>query len=157
MFRSGALKTAFLSAVICICLLLQAIIGLTFHSGTRWPFVSYPMYGQSRLDGERIRDYTTYAVLDDGKKIQFNAEEYGFSFWIFRKNYIIPFVHGLFDDGEMASLVRVLCTVNPTIARLQVYDIGVSVGRNGPTYGEPELKGLTDIECAGSSAHADLE
>lgn len=157
MFGLGTLKTAFLSAVICICLILQAIIGLTSHSGTRWPFISYPMYGQSRLDGERIRDYITYVILDDGKSAQFNAEKHGFSFWIFRKNYISPLIHGFFDDGGMAPLVRVLCEVYPTIARLEVHDIGVSVGRDGPAYVTPELKGSVDIECEEGREHASLE
>jgi len=141
------LKIFAISAFIVTCLGLQAIVGSTYHAGSRWPFVSYPMYANSKQDGDRVTDYTLSAHYADGSTKTVSAEGLGLSFWIMRQNYITPMIKGDFETlGD--SAVAIICdTYGSDIDRLDVFDIGVAVGQQGAVYSDPALIATNDVSC----------
>ena len=49
-----------------------------------WPFTDYPMYSQSRYQGERIVAYhLIFATTEDGDEVQISANDLGLNVWQF--------------------------------------------------------------------------
>lgn len=135
------------SAFILVVLTLQAVVGLTYHGGSRWPFISYPMYAGARHEGDRLNDYTLMAVARDGIEQAVDPARLGMAFWIFRKNVVAPIlIDG--DASEIAAITGQICEdAGRDLVRLVVYDTGIVVGRNGPVHETPAPRASIDISC----------
>jgi hypothetical protein len=141
-------KRASISCVILLVLSAQAYRGLTSHGPAAWPIISYPMYAWAKAEGQRMQDYTLTAVFYNGREIPNFEEQLGVPFWLLRENVTMPIVNGRFNSEESKQSLRVLCEKSDQmIVRLDVFDIGVSVGRGGIVYGEPMKAGSVDIDC----------
>jgi hypothetical protein len=141
------LKCVAISGLIVTILGLQAYIGLTYHGSSRWPFTSYPMYATARQEGDRIGNYTLTAVLEDGRAVPLPDSELGIPFWILRKNVIMPILKEAFDNPESLHPICAALPDPEAAVRLDVYDIGITVERDGPRHGAPKRLGSTDLTC----------
>lgn len=140
-------KQLALSGFIGFVLVAQAVVGLTYHGGTRWPFLSYPMYAEDHNRGDRIDNYSLTAHYRDGRTQVIETGELGLSFWIFRKNYITPIINGETAGLESGAMTLICDIYGTDIDRLEVSDIGVSVGQSGAVYGEPAFVASADVAC----------
>lgn len=135
------------SGFIAAALAIQFAVGMTYHGGARWPFMSYPMYANDRAQGERIDDYTVSAVFDDGRVEVIDPDAVGLSFWIMRANYVRPILRGEFGMADSEAMAIFCDVYGQGIVKLEVYDIGVTVETNGPVYGEPQFVAASDAAC----------
>jgi len=136
-----------LSGLIVVILGLQAFIGIRWHHGHYWPFVSYPMYANSHHEMDRIRNYTLTAVFEDGRSEPVDESRLGWSFWILREHVHLPIVRGGFNNSEVLQKICDIIEGRDSVVRLDVYDTGITVRRDGPHYGAPERQGSVDVTC----------
>jgi hypothetical protein len=135
---------AFASLVIIAVLGIQTVVGFTFHRADYWPFVSYPMYSTANFDGQHLEDYRLLAETGSGDRVALNAEDFGYSFWVFRKN-----VHEAIRAGRLpASLVSAACDRHGDLRELVLEDTGYFITRNGPESGPSREIARISVACA---------
>lgn len=136
------------TGIIFVSLTVQLIVGLTYHGGTRWPFLSYPMYATSVEENSRLADYTVRVVSRDGNVYSVDPDkDLGLTFWIFRKNYIRPIIDGTAQADTLSISGPFCAAFGPNISRLEVYDIGVVVTKKGAEYLEPGFVAARNVNC----------
>lgn len=137
-----------ISAVIVFVLGAQFIIGFTYHAGTRWPFISYPMYSGAKYDGDRLDDFNLRVFLDRSESYEtVGPSEMDMSYWIFRKNIIVPINR---DQGLDRRNLSIKFCENYGAAdyiHLKLYDIGAFISKSGLSYDEPRLISEKELNC----------
>ncbi len=145
---SFGIKSFAISCLIVTILGVQAYIGFTRIRGTTWPFVSYPMYAWAKQEGERLEDYSVTAVFADGTELPDYERVIDTPFWILRENFVLPIARQELDADAAREAARVFCgQTAESPVRLELIDTGVSVGRHGAVYGEPQTVGTVDLAC----------
>lgn len=145
------LATSFVSLVLVVVLGSQAVASL-FDTGRRgWPIVTYPMYKTAHHEGEPVLyDARTYAVLSDGRRIRLTRDDLGMSFWVYWYNVVLPI-----QDRRTAALrplIERYCEAHAgEVVRLELEDMGLVIGHDGPTEVAPRVFANTPVRCSRGS------
>lgn len=143
-----SIAKAGISALLLIVLGTQFVVGFTYHAGTRWPFISYPMYSGAKYDGDRLNDFTVRVFLDDSESYEIvSSEDMGLGYWIFRKNIILPIRKE--DELNRKNLNIKFCPKYPGAKNIKVelYDIGAFISKSGLYFDEPKFVARKEINC----------
>lgn len=135
------------SAFMVVVLGSQIFVGFTYHGRTRWPIISYPMYSGSKTEGARFDDHTVHIISENGARTRIDPDVYGMAYWIFKKNIVAPGLRGRAD--RLQPLIDAYCErTGEQAQRLEIFDIGVTIERNGPAFGNPKEWVGVDVSCA---------
>lgn len=138
----------FVSSFILIVLGLQTYASLTNTGSRGWPFIAYPMYRNAHHDGERIHhDFTLYAVLPGGERIEVQRDDLGLNFWLFYKHVFLPMRDG--KREVLQPIANEYCRKHGRrIVGLVIEDKGVALSRDGMIEGlPPEVVASADVTC----------
>jgi hypothetical protein len=136
--------SAFVSLVVVIILGAQLVVGLTFHGSSYWPIVSYPMYARAHYDGDRLKEFRLFAETGSGERIALDAEDFGYSFWIFRKNVHLAVLKGQTPGPLLAAACA---REGGGISELVLEDLGYFITRDGLVHGTPEVVRRIPVDC----------
>jgi hypothetical protein len=149
MTRAGdALGRLLVSVVIVVILLTQLVVGFVDTGRWGWPMLAYPMYKTAHFEGERLdHELTAYAVLADLSRVEIKRSDLGMGFWISWYNVVQPIRHGNLDG--LAGLVQRYCQeFDNQVSKLEVQDLGIAIGRDGPVEGlPPQVLFETEVSC----------
>jgi hypothetical protein len=138
-----------ISAIVVVILSTQLIAGFGITGRWGWPLLNYPMYNTARFEGDRLNhEYEVYAVLSDTTRTKVVPADVGMDhFHIFRANVVMSI-----RDKRLHLLAPVLrhyCEKHDDrVTKLQVEDVGVAIGRDGPVEGLPtQVFWETAVSC----------
>lgn len=136
---------AFVNIAIVVVLGAQTVVGFAYHHVHAWPIISYPMYSAARYDGQHLREYRLFAETGTGERVALNAEDYGYSYWIFRRN-----VHNVVGRGSVpVQFVAAVCSrLGDDVRELVLENSGYFITRTGPQAGPPEELQRVPVDCA---------
>ena len=146
---SGRLYRGFASLVIVAILGVQFVGGFGFRRAEFWPFLTYPMYAGPRYDGDRFNEYQLFAETEGGERIALEAEDFGYSYWLFRENAQQEVRRGRVPQALVA---QVCARHGDGIRELVLEDVGYSISRDGPVAGAPEELRRLPVSCAEGGA-----
>lgn len=144
---SGRLYRGFASLVIVTILGIQFVGGFGFPRAEFWPFLTYPMYAGPRYDGDRFNEYRLFAETEGGERIALLAEDFGYSYWLFRENAQQEVRRGRVPQVLLAQA----CARHGNIRELVLEDVGYAISRTGPVAGAPEELGRIAVDCGGGA------
>jgi hypothetical protein len=148
MTRTGVLERLLVSAVIVAILSAQLVAGFVDTGRWGWPILAYPMYETAHFEGERLdHELTTHAVLADSRRVEIKRSDLDMGFWIYWYNVVQPIRHA--DLDRLAGLIQHYCReYDNQLIRLEVQDLGIAIGRDGPVEGlPPQVLFATAVSC----------
>lgn len=140
-----AIVLSIIGAILCS----QLIIGFAYRGKRSWPIIAYPMYRTPHFEGDRLdHDWTTLAIFDDGSQVEVERKDLGMPFWIFYKNIVNGILQG--NVQELRPVAAAYCRSGAAEVTLEVRDLGVAIGRDGPVYGlAPRTLASRTVPCPG--------
>ncbi|HEX5079892.1 MAG TPA: hypothetical protein VFV80_12140 [Geminicoccaceae bacterium] len=136
------------SVIVVVILAAQLVVGFVDTGKWGWPILAYPMYKTAHFEGERLNhDFASYVVLSDSNRVEIKRRDLGMDFWIYWYNVVQPIRHGRLD--ALAGLVEHYCQeLDGQVIRLEVEDLGIAIGRDGPVEGLPrQVLFATEVSC----------
>jgi hypothetical protein len=138
----------FVSTIIVIILSTQLVAGFGETGRLGWPLLPYPMYSQAHFEGDRLNhDPTTWAVLVDSSRVEIKRSDLAMDFMIYFNNVVQPIRRGELD--RFAWLLQRYCAkFDNKVTKLEVQDLGIAIGRDGPVEGlPPQVLYETEVTC----------
>jgi hypothetical protein len=144
---SVRLLKAVVTAFIAVTLLSQFVIGFSYHGGHAFPILSYPMFSQAHVDGERLNDYTVYVSADEGPEDAYDLERMQMGWPLYQKVVAGPVIKGEKPD-LIKDLAASVCEAHGAeVVTFKAYDSGYHISRSGPVEGDKKLMGSLELVC----------